>query len=78
MAREALVNEFYKKLRDLNEVCGGKRKLKNCDGRMDWPNRGIYFFFEKNEFRKNGKELRVNRIGTHTIKEGSKAKLWID
>ena len=50
--------------------------LKDCDGRMDWPRRGVYFFFEDGEFRPDGKTPRVVRVGTHAVSRGSKTKLW--
>ena len=52
-------------------------ELQNCTGRMNWPKRGVYFFFEHVEtsrFSCNG--LRVTRIGTHALKLGSKTSLW--
>lgn len=53
------------------------RALKDCDGRMDWPRRGIYFFFEEGQDRdESGDGLRVVRVGTHALKPGSKTSLW--
>ena len=28
---------------------GGRRLLSDCSGRMDWPQRGVYFFMEDGE-----------------------------
>jgi len=44
---------------------------------MNWPQRGIYFFFEEGEVRSNsGDGARVVRVGTHALTPGSKTKLW--
>lgn len=60
----------------MDEIVGGRRKLKNCHGRMDWPNRGIYFFFHPEETRESTDQLRLARIGTHAVSEGSGTSLW--
>ena len=68
---------FYKLLDDLENKVGGTRVLENCDGRMDWPRRGVYFFYETGEMRTNsGSDMRVVRIGTHALKAGGKQKIW--
>ena len=44
---------------------------------MDWPRRGVYFFFEPGELRTtSGAGLRVTRAGTHALKAGSRSTLW--
>ena len=51
--------------------------LADCNGRMNWPNRGIYFFCEAGEARsRSGAGLRVVRVGTHGLKAGSRSTLW--
>lgn len=50
--------------------------MKHCTGKLDWPKRGMYFFFEHGELRTNQKMLRVTRVGTHAVREGSKTSLW--
>ena len=68
---------FYEILDRLSKRVGGPRRLRDCNGRMDWPLRGIYFFFEHGEFRSGtGSGPRVVRIGTHALKRGSRSKLW--
>ena len=42
---------FYTILDTLEQKLGGKRLLANCNGRMKWPRRGVYFFFEPGENR---------------------------
>ena len=51
--------------------------LSQCDGRMGWPKRGIYFFRELGEGRSDtGSGPRIVRVGTHALKTGSKTELW--
>lgn len=68
-------DSLYSLLADLESRCGGKRRLSNCDGRMDWPERGVYFFFENEELREDGATPRVVRVGTHGLRP-SRSTLW--
>lgn len=44
---------------------------------MEWPGRGVYFFFEEGEERRDsGAGGRVVRVGTHALTEKSKTTLW--
>jgi hypothetical protein len=71
------IQRFYEILKALEISVGGKRTLEVAHGRMDWPKRGVYFFFEPGEERTtSGEGLRVVRIGTHALKVGSKSTLW--
>ncbi len=77
MTRLRDLKRFYSLLDDLERVCGGKRTLQNSDGRMGWPDRGCYFFFEPGEERKDsGAGPRVTRVGTHAVSSGSRTTLW--
>ena len=68
---------FYALLAQIEEKVGGCRRLAECDGRMGWPKRGVYFFFEPGERRKqSGKGDRVVRVGTHAITGRSDRSLW--
>lgn len=68
---------FYNLLVKLENRLGGKRTLENCDGRMNWPQRGVYFFFEQGENRtQTGTGLRVVRVGTHALTNNSRTTLW--
>lgn len=73
--RRAELDRFYEILGVLEEKCGGKRILAECHGRMDWPQRGVYFFFEDGELRDDGVTPRVVRVGTHALRP-SKSTLW--
>lgn len=71
------VRRFYGLLDEIESQKGSKRLLAECTGKMNWPRRGVYFFFEPGEFRPtSGGGLRVVRIGTHALKVGSKSTLW--
>lgn len=68
---------FYAILDRLETYVGGKRTLEDTHGRMNWPQRGVYFFFEPGEAgTTSGAGLRVTRVGTHALKAGSKSTLW--
>lgn len=68
---------FYELMDRLEGRVGGTRLLAECAGRMGWPRRGLYFFFEPGETRSgSGAGLRVVRVGTHALKTGSKGTLW--
>src|SRR5207249_4529063 len=72
------LERFYSTLSSLALKLGGPRVLAECDGRMRWPNRGVYFFFEPGEHRAapNGEQLRIVRVGTHAVSAGSQTTLW--
>lgn len=73
--RQADLDDFYDLLGVLEERCGGKRLLAESYGRMDWPQRGVYFFFEAGETRDDGVTPRVVRVGTHALRS-SQSTLW--
>jgi len=71
------LERLYELLQELETHLGGKRLLKNTTGRLKWPKRGVYFFFEPGESRaKNPKQPRVVRVGTHAISKGARTTLW--
>ena len=44
---------------------------------MDWPERGVYFFFEPGEERTgSGRGRRIVRVGTHALVSRSRSTLW--
>lgn len=76
-ARFRCLRDFYALIAKLEETCGGVRRLSDCSGRMQWPRRGVYFFFEAGEWRSDsGSGLRIVRVGTHALSGGSKTSLW--
>lgn len=71
------LQRFYAALERLERAQGKPRLLRECHGRLRWPSRGVYFFFEPNEMRTDsGTGSRVVRVGTHALKTHSKSTLW--
>lgn len=68
------ITAFYTLLDELAARTGGARQLGICSRWMDWPARGVYFFFEPGEMR--GDRQRVVRIGTHALTPSSRTTLW--
>lgn len=76
MARLDDIRRFYDVLARLEDRLGGKLRLQHCRGRLGWPERGVYFFFEEGEQRhESGSGLRVVRVGTHAVTANSKSTL---
>lgn len=69
------LDAFYDLIDLLEERVGGRRTLATASGRGGWPARGVYFFFEPGEVRRN-RRPRVVRVGTHALKTGSSTTLW--
>jgi hypothetical protein len=68
---------FYSLLARLERQIGGARRLADCSGRMEWPQRGVYFFRELGENRSDtGSGPRIVRVGTHALKAGGTTTLW--
>ncbi len=77
MNRLSDIVHFYTILDRLEKHQCGKKTLASCNGRMNWPRRGVYFFFENGEFRTDtGTGDRVVRVGTHAVRTGSRTTLW--
>ncbi len=57
---------LYDILAQLEAQVGGKRTLNEFPTGIAPALNGVYFFFEPGEFRANGVDLRVVRVGTHT------------
>ena len=71
------LQRFYSILAALEAKLGGSRTLADCSGRLTWPQRGVYFFFEAGEVRTDsGSGPRVVRVGTHALTTKSSTKLW--
>lgn len=76
MSRHSDLDRLYDLFDRLEENVGGKQRLKDCTGYMDWPERGVYFFFAKDETRESTDQLRLTRVGTHAVSSGSGTSLW--
>lgn len=71
------LKRIYELLDRLESKVGGRTPLASCSGRMKWPERGVYFFFEHGEERTNtGSGPRVVRVGTHALTTSSRTTLW--
>jgi len=44
MDRKSALNQLYALFETLERRVGGMQRLADCDGYMDWPDRGVYFF----------------------------------
>lgn len=76
MSRLSDLRRFYELMGRLERKLGGLRYLVNCHGRMGWPVRGVYFFFEDGENRSDsGEGQKVVRVGTHALTSQSKSTL---
>lgn len=76
MGREEDLDRLYELFHRLESELDGMQRLKECDGYMDWPDRGVYFFFEPDESRETSDYPRLTRIGTHAVSAGSGTSLW--
>lgn len=75
--RNSDLNTFYKLLAELETLSEGKRRLAECHGKMNWPKRGVYFFFEPGESRAcHSTTHRVVRVGTHAVAATSRTTVW--
>jgi hypothetical protein len=71
------LTRFYSLLDRLEKRFRGKRTLRALSQFEDWPPRGVYFFFERSEVRKDsGKGPRVVRVGTHGVADGVGSTLY--
>lgn len=71
------LTRFYALIGRLEDTIGGARRLSDCNGRLRWPPRGVYFFMEDGEHRNDsGTGPRIVRVGTHALKDGSRTRLW--
>jgi hypothetical protein len=76
-SRAAHLRTFYSILGELEAKLGGGRTLSQCSGRLQWPQRGVYFFREPGEnLSDSGSGPRIVRVGTHALTQGSGTKLW--
>ena len=68
---------WYTLLEQLVARVGTARQMSECHGKMNWPQRGVYFFQEHGEHRTDtGAGARIVRVGSHALKANSKTTLW--
>jgi len=63
-------------LRELWMAQGGGRRITETNGRLPWPDRGVYFILEADHSLAGGHMPRVVRVGTHAVSQGSRTSLW--
>lgn len=64
MSRWDDLDRFYDLLENLEERVDGMQRLHECTGYMNWPDRGVYFFFADDEWRRDADHRRLTRVGT--------------
>lgn len=68
---------LYALMQELRNGLGGGRILSECDGRLGWPRRGVYFISEPGEMCGNDSNVpRIVKVGTHAVSSGSRSTLW--
>ncbi len=70
------VLRFYRLMHWLWLAQDGGRTLSECTGKLAWPRRGVYFFFELLGGISRGMMPRIVRVGTHAVSTGSQTTLW--
>jgi hypothetical protein len=75
MDRLKKLDRFYELLQQLAQKTG-THILNQCDIHMEWPQQGIYFFFEPGELRDDGKTMRVVMVGVANPPGGPQSALW--
>lgn len=68
------INRFYDLLNKLENKIG-KHLLLDCNAQMNWPQKSIFFFFEKGELRDKSNKKRVVSIG-YTTGKNDRDSLW--
>lgn len=71
---------FYRAMKHLYDGQNGGVLLSDATGRMPWPSRGMYFFFdppdEHDEIYSQFGVPRITRVGTHAVSQGARSTLW--
>jgi len=71
------LDRLYELLGELEKAPEQGRKLADYSGRTGWPTRGVYFFREQGENRRDSPQTaRIVRVGTHAVSANSKSALW--
>ncbi|WP_435181267.1 hypothetical protein [Halorussus sp. AFM4] len=72
------VQRLYATLADVNDAVDGPRYLRNATGSLDWPDRGVYFFFSSDSDLESApaRDWHLTRVGTVGVSEGSSNTLW--
>ena len=76
MGRFEDLRSLYAMLDTVRHRSNGYHQLSSCGGEIDSRRRGVYFFFQPEELRRDGTTLRIVRVGTHAISGTSRTTLW--
>jgi hypothetical protein len=77
VSNEHLLDRFYGLIARLRALPDQGQPLAKCGRHLNLPQRGVYFFLEPGEHRRDAPdEPRIVRVGTHAVSTGSKATLW--
>ncbi|SEP10031.1 hypothetical protein SAMN05216388_10332 [Halorientalis persicus] len=75
--RSETLSAVYRTLEELARAIDGPYFLRECDGTMSFPGRGVYFFFSLGtDFDGPPSQWRLTRIGTVGVASGSQSTLW--
>jgi hypothetical protein len=72
------LRRFYSTLDQLGWGGDEIRRLSECDGRMEWPVRGVYFFFEDRENRTDSAYRSSGRSRGHARAQSPIADELVD
>ncbi len=71
------VDRFYQILSALESLPNQSVLLRETNGEMPWPDRGVFFFREPGELRSTTPSMgRVTYVGTHGVSANAKSSLW--
>lgn len=76
MTRTHDLDRLYRLLDRLAERVDGPLRLEDCDGRLDWPERGVVLFLSPEETRGDGDQRRVTYVDTHAVESDDDGTLW--
>lgn len=77
-SRPTKLQEFHQKLGVLRDTTGGPFYLSDADNNYNWPDRGIYVFFDHgtDPLVDPVSDWSITRIGTVGVSTGSTSTLW--
>ncbi len=72
------VAQLYEGFELLHREIGGHQNLRDVTGQLDWPERGVYFFFSPGtDFDESpAGQWHLTRVGTVGVAQGSSNTLW--
>jgi hypothetical protein len=76
MVVQSDLDRFYGLLQVLESLPGQGRPLREYQGSSGWPDRGVYFFREPGELRRDASTQRIVRVGTHAVSANARSRLW--